>query len=347
MAPYYDFENLTELEAKEKVFQQKIQFPLGSKYGYNQTNFWLLQLIIEKVSNQSFEDFILKNQFDLVPNEKSVFFSSDSRDVISNRTTPYFYFRDGTFDIEHPHIGDYMHAANGLNITLNEFIEWDKKMKNNEIISANTRQKMLTNFQYLNSDKKFTYGWDERNVNGHISYGFSGSLVTAYRIFPKDDLSIIFLSNGLGSYFNIENIVNHIASFVDDDIVDLNNYMFESLLQASLKNDFNSFKNNYLDLKRNEKSEGIDFESQLNSVGYMHLNLKKVDLAIQIFELNVNEFPNSWNVYDSYAEALEAKGAKKNAFDNYSKALELNIENQYDYNSKLKEKIKLLKEQLK
>ncbi len=346
MAPFYEFQNLSEAEAKEKVFQQELNFAKGENYSYNQTNFWLLQLIIEKITEQSFEDFILKNQFDQASHPEQVFFSSDSRTIIMNRCTPYFCFETGELTIEHPHIGEYMHATNGMNITLNKYIAWDEKMRNNEIITAASRQKMLTNFIYKNPTRRFTFGWEQKIVNGHSSYGFTGSLVTAYRVFPKDDMSIIFLSNGLGNIFDIEDVVNHLASLVDKDITDPNNFIYETLLQASLKNNFDDFKQIYLSLKNNNAYKKIDFESQINDVGYMLLNLKKIDSAINIFQLNTEENPEVWNVYDSYAEALEMHGNIEKALRYYSKAMELNVNNQYDYNPQLKEKIKSLKEQL-
>ncbi|MFK8007425.1 MAG: serine hydrolase [Saprospiraceae bacterium] len=348
MSPFYDFSDLSEKEAKEKVFAQPLQFPKGATYRYNQTNFWLLQLIIEKITQQPFEDFILQNQFDKKVSSASrkAFFSSDSRDIIANRCTPYFCFRTGVLMIDHSYIGPYMHSSNGMNITLNEYIAWDEKMRNNEIISSESHQAMLSKFMYKNDDKKFTYGWKEQDVNGRTSYGFTGSLVTAYRIFPKENLSIIFLSNGLGNIFDIEDIVNYLAGLVSEELIIPESQMFETLLQASLKNNINGFKEVYLDLKKDKAYQKIDFESQINSVGYMHLNLKKVDTAIRIFKLNIQEFPTQWNVYDSYAEALESNGNIKEALANYSKALKLNVNNQYDYNDGLTKKIKYLKEQL-
>ncbi|MFK7772691.1 MAG: serine hydrolase [Saprospiraceae bacterium] len=346
MAPFNEFKDLSEAEAKERVFQQELNFAKGEKYSYNQTNYWLLQLIIEKITQQSFEDFILENQFDKASHPKQVFFSSDSRTIIKNRSTPYFCFETGELTIEHPHIGEYMHATNGMNITLDKYIAWDKKMRNNEIITAASRERMLTNFIYKNPTRGFTFGWNQQIVNGHSSYGFTGSLVTAYRVFPKDDLSIILLSNGLGNIFNIDDVVNHLASFVDEDITDPNNFIYETLLQASLKNNFDDFKKTYLSLKNNAAYKRIDFESQINDVGYMHLNLKKIDSATNILQMNTEENPTAWNVYDSYAEALEKQGNIKKALLNYSKAKELNVTNQYDYNPQLKEKIKSLKQQL-
>lgn len=341
MVPFTEFRNLSEEEAKVKVFKQAIKFATGEKYNYNQTNFWLLQQIIEKISDQSFEHFILSNQF--IMSEKDNFFSSDSRNIVQNRATPYFYFTTGKLQIDHPFGGEYFHAANGLNISMKKFIEWSTKFENDELISPVSKSKMWETFEYGRSDKIFTNGWDKRIVNKHESFGFSGSLVTAYRIFPKENLSIIFLANGLESYFNIENIVNHIASLVDSDITDTNNLIFELLLQGSLKKNNDDFKMYFKNLKNNNKYDQTNFEEQLNYVGYMLLNLKKNDKAIEIFELNSLEFPESWNVYDSLGETYEKNNNYILALKNYQKVLELNIENQYGHNIQLQEYIRRVK----
>ncbi len=52
-------------------------------------------------------------------------------------------------------------------------------------------------------------------------------------------------------------------------------------------------------------------ELTLNNAGYAFLAGGKVDEAIQIFELNTKFFPESFNVWDSLAEAY-AKAGKKN-----------------------------------
>ena len=45
---------------------------------------------------------------------------------------------------------------------------------------------------------------------------------------------------------------------------------------------------------------------------------------MEVFRLNVSLFPDSWNVYDSYGEALLESGDQESAIRNYRKALELN-----------------------
>jgi len=55
----------------------------------------------------------------------------------------------------------------------------------------------------------------------------------------------------------------------------------------------------------------------------------KVDIsgAMEIFRLNVEEFPQDANVYDSLGEAYLKKGEKGLAIENYRKSLELNPQN--------------------
>lgn len=71
-------------------------------------------------------------------------------------------------------------------------------------------------------------------------------------------------------------------------------------------------------------------ESELNYLGYNLLRKKKIDEAIEIFRLNVELYPESWNVYDSLGEAYMIKGSKKLAIQNYKKALEMSPESKHD-----------------
>ena len=67
-------------------------------------------------------------------------------------------------------------------------------------------------------------------------------------------------------------------------------------------------------------------ESKINSYGYRFL-LNDVDKALEFFRKNVENYPNSANVYDSYGEALLKKGDKKNAMLNYEKAFQMDPTN--------------------
>lgn len=80
-------------------------------------------------------------------------------------------------------------------------------------------------------------------------------------------------------------------------------------------------------------------ESTLNQLGYRLLDRGKTADAIQVFQLNVQEYPQSWNCYDSLGEAYMKAGQKDLAIQNYSKSIKLNPDNQngIDMLKKLKE----------
>jgi len=62
-------------------------------------------------------------------------------------------------------------------------------------------------------------------------------------------------------------------------------------------------------------------ESDFNLLGYQLLGAGKKKEAIEIFKKNVTQHPDSWNVYDSLAEAQAANGDTQPAIENYTKAL--------------------------
>lgn len=66
-----------------------------------------------------------------------------------------------------------------------------------------------------------------------------------------------------------------------------------------------------------EASIGTSTEAELNLYGYQLMNQGNLDEAIDIFKLNIKRFPDAWNVYDSLGEALNNKGDKKGAKENY------------------------------
>ena len=54
---------------------------------------------------------------------------------------------------------------------------------------------------------------------------------------------------------------------------------------------------------------------------------KKIEEAVKVFQLNVQEYPKHWNCYDSLGEAYMTAGQKELAIQNYEKSIELNPDN--------------------
>lgn len=69
-------------------------------------------------------------------------------------------------------------------------------------------------------------------------------------------------------------------------------------------------------------------ESRMNWTGYQLLGQGKTEAAIQAFRINVDAYPQSFNVYDSLAEAYLRDEQSDLARKYYQKSLELNPDNE-------------------
>ncbi len=73
--------------------------------------------------------------------------------------------------------------------------------------------------------------------------------------------------------------------------------------------------------------EGLDTgqlnESTINNVGYQYLQ-QNTPMAILVFQFNVEAYPDSWNVHDSYGEALALDGRLPEAIAAYKRSIALN-----------------------
>jgi CubicO group peptidase (beta-lactamase class C family) len=184
-----------EEDAKQKVYKDTVKFAAGKQFDYNQTNYWLLNRIFQKVIGKTLSEYIIAAQFPT--SLKSVVFEGNNLKVVENLSYGYvntvnsdqFLKRNWSFP-------EYEYGAAALNMTLNSFVEWNEKFDNNEFISEKTKSQLFTPFNY-EVKRDFTYGLDLIKLDGKLSYGFSGGVSTAYRKFTDDETTIILLANGM------------------------------------------------------------------------------------------------------------------------------------------------------
>lgn len=81
--------------------------------------------------------------------------------------------------------------------------------------------------------------------------------------------------------------------------------------------------------ERRAAPESLLFDERaINTLGYEFLTQRSLpNVAIEIFGLNTELHPDSWNVWDSLAEAHIVAGNRRRAIELYEKSLALNPEN--------------------
>ncbi|MFH7019158.1 serine hydrolase [Flavobacterium sp. FlaQc-47] len=324
---FRDITNNLPFDKKMEILSTKpMEFVTGNEYRYNQTNYLFLTRIIEKITGSGFDDYILQNQFPSI--QSGVYFSSNFGETFPNSAFRYNYSTENkTYIKSTSDFGTDAHSANGLNISLENFILWNQNLDENVYLKKETKYSMWKPFLFANNTDRFAYGWEIIPVNKILSYGFTGGNETAFRKFPDNDLTIIFLSNG-HKYSNLyvqSQVINHVAAIVDKTLVDDFLLAGEKMNQDFLKLEITKAKENYLTVKRNHPD--WDFEYRLNIIGYTLMNYGRINDAIKVFELNAKENPKSANAFNSLAESYFNNKELENSKLNYKKSLELAPDN--------------------
>ncbi|WEK70592.1 MAG: beta-lactamase family protein [Candidatus Chryseobacterium colombiense] len=308
----------------ERLSREKMDFETGNEFRYNQTNYMLLSMIIEKITGQSFEDFILNNQFSDSKNQ--VVYSSNALEKIPNRITKYNYNSDTKKYVKSTDVeGKKAYPGNGIAITLPAFLKWSNHLSKTDFLHQKTKDMMWQPFEYGNKKDVFAYGWEISKANNIPSYGFSGGNVSAFRFFPQNNMAIIMMSNGYNFFPEQYHIINHVAAIVDKNLTD--NYLLaeESIIAGFAKLNNPNAEKNYYAIKA--KDPKWNFEGTLNNIGYILIRNSRINEAVKVFALNAKENPQSANAFDSLGEAYFSTKNYTLALENYKKSLELNPEN--------------------
>lgn len=324
---FEDIKITMPFDEKLAILSKKpMEFVTGNEYSYNQTNYLFLTKIIEKITGLTFEDYILQNQFPAI--QSGIYFSSNFRENKPNSVPRYNYnietkkYTKNTSDF-----GFDAHSANGLNITLHHFLQWNENLDKDVYLNKETKYSMWKPFLFANNTDRFAYGWEIVPVNKILSYGFTGGNETAFRKFPDNNLTIIFLSNGhkYSSLYVQSQVINHVASIVDKSLTDDYYLAGEKINQDFLKLNIEEAKQNYLDTKKSHPD--WDFQYRLNLIGYTLIDHGRINDGIKVLELNTIENPKSGNAFDSLADAYFRNNQFQISKENYKKSLELKPDN--------------------
>jgi CubicO group peptidase (beta-lactamase class C family) len=324
---FEDIKVTLPFDEKIAILSKKtMEFVTGNEYSYNQTNYLFLTKIIEKITGLTFEDYILKNQFPLT--QSGIYFSSNFAESIPNGVPRYNYkteiknYTKSTSDF-----GFDAHSANGLNITLQNFMGWNENLDNDVYLNKEDKYSMWKPFAFGNNTDRFAYGWEIVPVNKILSYGFTGGNETAFRKFPDNKLTIIFLANGhkYSSLYVQSQVINHVASIVDKTLTDDYYLAGEKVNQIFLKLKIEEAKQNYLEIKKSHPD--WDFQYRLNLIGYTLIDHGRINDGIKVLELNTIENPKSGNAFDSLADGYFKNGQLEISKENYKKSLELQPDN--------------------
>lgn len=210
-----------------------LQFEAGERFSYNATNYFILQQIIEKCSSGPYENFVRKNQFDVV-GMKPVYYGN-SYDVIENKCPTYSYYyrnkitneviKKNTLRETYEEFPSKMITDAGAFTTVEAMAKWiiglqsGKFLKDSKTIETLWEPVKLNNGAYdgfgglLNS---YALGWPVIQRQNHQAPAPIGGGRAAFVIYPKDKLTVILFTNLTG--ISPTEIIENIARFYIPDL---------------------------------------------------------------------------------------------------------------------------------
>ncbi len=173
-----------------------LDFEPGSQYRYNNSGYFLLGAIIEKISGQTYASFLEQRIFRPLGMHDTYYegFGNSKAPVAAGHT------REGQgFGAAKPLSMSQPYAAGSLVSTVDDLARWDAAIGAGRLLKPATWQRAFTAYR-LNDGKAtgYGYGWDVNRVQGETAMGHGGGIngFSTYAIrFPEQKVYVAVLTN--------------------------------------------------------------------------------------------------------------------------------------------------------
>ena len=335
-----------------------MEFQPGDSYVYNNTNYLVLALIIERVSGVSYLNYI--NEHILAPagmHDTSMVLSFPDYRILQEQTDfagpywyPHFWYSDELVKPDTiPFYAKYWNAYSfkgfsDFRTTTHDLLKYDEALYNGKLLSDASLQEAFTPVK-LNNGKVnpsgYGLGWeiDENSPCGKLvnhSGGMMGLSCVLLRNLTRHQ-TIIMYANILPDNYTF--VIDLPAlKILNGGSVDYPRKTMARAFGRVLVTEGIDAAMNALRKMKADPATYILWEDDFNSLAYDLMGdsndlqmpeQHKYAEAVQVLKLNTEQFPTSSNAFDSYAEALQKNGQKAEAIKMYTEALRLNPKNEH------------------
>jgi len=306
----------------------------GSEFSYSGEGFGYLQLTVMQMTSEPLQEFVEKRVFEPLGMASSSYVWEDRFDP--NFATPHN--ADGEVTEKRKPRRGRGHAAATLHTTASDFARFlVAMMQNGDLLSDSTATAMLT--PQIDVDSGVTWGLgiglqDDETGRGFWHWGDNTGYKAYTLTYPERGVGMIWFTNSENGHTILQSLLDHTVGGEHPAAAWLGYEQYNSPTREVRETVWQNIEENglvagirrYHELKQIYPPEGFD-EFVLNSLGYRLLLAERYDDAIAIFRLNIEEYPDAWNPYDSLGEAYMRAGDLESAIGFYERSLELNPDN--------------------
>jgi CubicO group peptidase (beta-lactamase class C family) len=312
-----------EIGLDSLINQPDLKFETGGKYSYCNSGYFLLGLIIEKVTGKTYREFLEEKIFKPL-GMNHTYVLDESMTNVPNRINSYKFFWEKSED-------DLHLKANGngnMYSTVDDLLLFDQALYTDKLISQKTVQEAYDTTG-VRTGRGYAYGYGWRiptDPPGNVVYhngGIAGFRAHFWRDLHNRNTLIVlsnntWLSQNPGILSAADNIM--LGKPYRLGKIAVSEYFMENYYSKSF--DYAVKQMRYA--AENDSSKYEFSPDQINDLGYFFLNRNQFNEAINIFKFALELHPNNYNLWDSLGEAYMAVGNNTEAIINYKKALELN-----------------------
>lgn len=314
------------------VFKDKqLDFAPGEKFSYSNSGYFLLGVLIEKVSGKSYETMLHDNIFEPLAMTGSGY--DHHKDILKNRATGYEKFGDGFINSNYLDMS-IPYAAGSVYSTVEDLYKWDQALYTNKMLSKEHMELYFKPQVNAWGNFSYAYGWgvgyDKIGTSKDSIYtishggGINGFNTNISRA-PSDKSLVVLLNNTGGAPLN--EMTQSIRAILKDKPYELPKKSGAYEVLSVIKTE--GIEAGEAHYKKLKEADTHNFnENQMNEIGYLLMGEDKITEALAVFKWNMESYPDSFNTYDSYAEASMKDGNNEDAINYYKKSIEINPGNQ-------------------
>lgn len=264
-----DRKGVTPAELVKYYTSLPIEFPAGTKWAYNNANFYILGCLIEKLSGQSYADYVTENIFK--PAGMLSTYMGKERSIIKNRPSGYTNFRLGIFNIRVSTV-ELLYSSGGIQSTTEDMLKWNRALNGGRLLHTETLQHAYTP-QTLVNGKKTSYGMGFHLQDLHRSPAYRhGGLVEGFTsetlYLPEEDVYVVMLLNQETFKIPIVPLVRIIAGLAINKPY---NYTAIPISKAELPKFIGSYENTAGELVNITEQNGhLNFQRPYGTVYPLH-----------------------------------------------------------------------------
>jgi CubicO group peptidase (beta-lactamase class C family) len=307
-----------------KIFSGlNLEFEPGSKFRYNNSGYFLLGVIVEKLTGRTYEDALRERI--LKPLNLTGTGYDLHKTILNRRAAAYDSTLDGYRNAPYLDMS-IPYSAGSLYSTVEDLFTWTEALHEGRVVSKHSRDLMykpnLENYGYgLVIEQKAVPGGDRKITSIGHGGGINGFSTRLERV--MEDGHVIVLLNNTGGT-DLGEMTTAIKSILYTGACKLpRKPVASALYRIVIDQGVQAAVKQYREWKSGAPDEYQLAWRELDRLGRHLLELKRLADAIEILKLNAAENPTIPGVHESLGDAYRDNHQEDDAIRSYAKALQI------------------------